>query len=315
MTAPVRRTGARIFLFDDTDRVLLIEERFEEAGRQLHHWLTPGGGVEPGETLVTAALRELFEETSIRVELPADSPQVHEQRREWSWAGVTYDQVDHFFAARVAAPWEVRAAALTEMEQSTVVGSRWWTLQELRASTDTFLPPDIVAVVQDVLAGRFGELVRPQRRMAGRILLIDPSDRVLMIRSVSPGGEINWVVPGGGCDPGETTVQAAGRELLEETGLSVSLPDDAAVVHQERAVFSFGAWRFDQTDDYYAVPVSADISAAPISAAQLSAIEVDSILEYRWLTAAEIRAMPARIWPFGLADLVATLCAASGGRG
>ncbi|MGI8881781.1 MAG: NUDIX hydrolase [Jatrophihabitans sp.] len=315
MTAPVRRTGARVFLFDDSDRVLLIEERFVEDGRQLHHWLTPGGGVEAGEDLVTAALRELFEETSIRVELSADAPQVHHQRREWSWDGVTYDQDDHFFAARVGAPWEVRPAALTPMEQSTVVGNRWWTLEELRASTDTFLPPDIVAVVEVVLAGGYGALVRPQRRLAGRALLVDPADRVLMIRSVSPDGEINWVSPGGGCDPGETTRQAAQRELSEETGLAMPIAEGAEAVHTERAVFSFGPWMLDQTDDYYAVPVGAEVPAAPISRARLSPIEVNSIVEYRWLSAPEIRAMTERIWPFGLADLLDSLAAAPGARG
>src|SRR3970040_2781226 len=52
-----------VLAFDDRGRVLLV--RHAETGR----WVIPGGTVEPLDAPADAAVREIWEETGIRVEL------------------------------------------------------------------------------------------------------------------------------------------------------------------------------------------------------------------------------------------------------
>ncbi|AVX03774.1 8-oxo-dGTP diphosphatase [Maritalea myrionectae] len=52
--------GARMMLVDG-DKVLLVRQSY------VRGWQFPGGGVEPGETALEAAMRETFEETGLQV--------------------------------------------------------------------------------------------------------------------------------------------------------------------------------------------------------------------------------------------------------
>ncbi len=56
-------------------------------------------------------------------------------------------------------------------------------------------------------------------RRAGRVVVLDPGGRVLLLRydNDPPDGR-HWATPGGGLNPGETYAAAASRELAEETG-------------------------------------------------------------------------------------------------
>ena len=60
--------GARVAVFDDKGRVLLVKASYVKG------WQLPGGGVDAGETLRQAALRELREEASVE---PLDRLQLH----------------------------------------------------------------------------------------------------------------------------------------------------------------------------------------------------------------------------------------------
>ncbi|MFL6160995.1 MAG: NUDIX hydrolase [Jatrophihabitantaceae bacterium] len=151
MTGPRLRTAARIFLLDERDRVLLLHDRLD-LHREDSHWITPGGGLEDGETLIEAAVREVYEETGLRVELPPSAEPAFVDRELFSFAGKHFDQTNHYFLARASSAAPVRRMAPTRYEAAVGLGSRWWTLDELETAPVTRLPLDIVGVIRRALA-------------------------------------------------------------------------------------------------------------------------------------------------------------------
>jgi len=56
-------------------------------------------------------------------------------------------------------------------------------------------------------------------RPAARAIVLDPDDRILLVRFEFPDGMF-WATPGGGIEPGETPEEAVRRELAEEAWLT-----------------------------------------------------------------------------------------------
>ena len=54
--------GVGGMVVDEDNNVLVVQERF----RFSNHWKLPGGYVDPGEDIHTAAIREVFEETGVK---------------------------------------------------------------------------------------------------------------------------------------------------------------------------------------------------------------------------------------------------------
>ncbi len=55
--------------------------------------------------------------------------------------------------------------------------------------------------------------------MAGGVVL--RGEQLLLVRNRRRNDSVEWSTPGGVVDPGETVLEALGREVLEETGLQV----------------------------------------------------------------------------------------------
>jgi 8-oxo-dGTP pyrophosphatase MutT (NUDIX family) len=115
-------------------------------------------------------------------------------------------------------------------------------------------------------------------REAVRALVLDPDDRVLLVRFEFPDAGTRWALPGGGLEPGETDHDALRRELAEEVGLTD--PEIGAHVWDRLHVIPFIDGKWDgQRERIYVVRSHAFDPAPHLSWEQLHA---EYVFELRW---------------------------------
>lgn len=143
------RSTSRVVVADRDDHVLLFLTYGKDHAVP-PRWITPGGGVDPGEDHPQAAVRELREETGLVVE-SAGEPFAHVdldvntawhpyELGHWSWFAIRTDR------------FEPSDAGWMPDERLDIVESRWWTADGLEASGEPYEPDDLPALIRQGLA-------------------------------------------------------------------------------------------------------------------------------------------------------------------
>jgi 8-oxo-dGTP pyrophosphatase MutT (NUDIX family) len=152
------RNAARVVLVAG-ERVLLqhgFDPGRPEAGTW---WLTPGGGLNDGESVEDGAVREVFEETGLRLSPAQLGPVIATRVASFEFERRRFRQSESFFAVNVE-PFTPQHHGWDEVEQRALLDHRWWTLDELRTTDETVYPSELADVVQAVLDGTLNTPIR-----------------------------------------------------------------------------------------------------------------------------------------------------------
>lgn len=138
----------------------------------------------------------------------------------------------------------------------------------------------------------------PPERPTARVLLLDRDDRILLLKGRLPGarqGEGAWFTVGGGVETGETFVQAAAREIHEETGIADFVLGPVVWVRE-------GVMRMPQPTLFKECYIVARCEGAEPTRHGWNALERELIDDIRWWTLAELVTTTDRVFPPGLAQ-------------
>jgi 8-oxo-dGTP pyrophosphatase MutT (NUDIX family) len=144
----IRRDTARVILTGPGDRVLLFRHELPAPWSQ-EAWLTPGGGIDLGESPVETAVRELREETGHALNLERA---VAFDSGEWSVDGTLRAETNWYFFARVPTD-KVDLSGQDPRELADLLELRWWAVGELRATSDLVFPIGLAELLTRLLRG------------------------------------------------------------------------------------------------------------------------------------------------------------------
>lgn len=139
------RTTVRVLLINPDGDTLLFEDS-DPGLEDAVWWVTPGGGIDPGETEVEGALREVAEETGFRLTEADLVGPVARRHVIHGYSDQVIEQDESFYLAKVGAS-DVDTSAHTPEEKLTFKQFRWWSMEELRTSDDWVWPHELVELL------------------------------------------------------------------------------------------------------------------------------------------------------------------------
>lgn len=157
LTVDTTRTTARIVLFDEQDRTLLMRGN-DPKTPDISFWFTVGGGVDPGESLRDAAVRELYEETGHKADPDSLRGPIWRRVAVFPFDGDLIRSEELFFALRVRG-YEPHATNLTTIERRSITGNKWCTVDDivqLDRAGETVYPYNLDQLLPEAAAAASG---------------------------------------------------------------------------------------------------------------------------------------------------------------
>jgi 8-oxo-dGTP pyrophosphatase MutT (NUDIX family) len=137
----IHREAARLLVRAADGAVLLLRL---EPGIESPFWVTPGGGLDDGETYEAAARRELREEVGVELQI---GPCVWHRHVTFTWDRWRVFQRERTFLVDVPEHFE---AVVVHPDQEPITGWAWFLPDEIRAMNEVAYPRGLPDLLDDL---------------------------------------------------------------------------------------------------------------------------------------------------------------------
>ena len=145
------RKSSRAIVLNRQNQIFLFRYTFDFFAEEESIWITPGGGLDEGESFEEALKRELFEEMGIA--LTESAPFVFYRNPLYKLQnGETVQSEERFYLVDCDDK-TFSYDGWTESENKRMTAGKWWSLEEIRQSEEKFFSEDVVEILERLSNG------------------------------------------------------------------------------------------------------------------------------------------------------------------
>ena len=147
----ITRKSSRAIIVNKQNQIFLFRYEFDFFAERKAIWITPGGGLEEGESFEDGLKRELFEELGIKLTEPA--PFVYYRTPLYELQGGETVRSEERFYLIFCNDTGFSYDSWTESEQKRMTAGKWWSVEEIRQSEEEFFSKDVVGIMDRISKG------------------------------------------------------------------------------------------------------------------------------------------------------------------
>ena len=149
------RKSSRAILLNSENKIFLFKFEFAMLSEHKTLWVTPGGGVESGESFEQALNRELYEELGL--EIDGSYQCIYIRNKPFTTkSGEEFISEERYFLVKIDNP-NLSFNNMTQTEKRLTKDYKWWSVDEINSSSEVFFMDKLGAKIVKIIDGDIPE--------------------------------------------------------------------------------------------------------------------------------------------------------------